>query len=418
MIYLASFFEKISIGDISVSDLSQAVVSLVAILGSVLIFYRGYITRGNQKEITSAFKETIQGLSSNSVEVRMSSAILLRRFFDKNSEYGVGGTCFAKTTINVISAVLKTLPTNDFQKVLADTLRFSPDGDLKSADFQGANLSKAFLANIDMKGADFFQANLSGTSLRDANLDETIFYESILIGTKLNGAKLRGANFTSAMLEKVDFKKADLSKARFENAFLKNVDFTGANLTDVCFNNAYGYGNKGCPDIINQFKSTPNLNSNIFISKPGVLDVRQNHFVQNVIELIDSFGLSALEYNRSDYSNTNALSKIAKKIHSCSAFIAFGFKSIHINDGVFRYSTKDERIIKQEFLSTPWNQVEIGIAIAMKKPILLLVDNNINDGAFDIQIIDELVTRMEIKSCLETKNNNVSSWIKLIFVCK
>jgi hypothetical protein len=268
-----------------------------------------------------------------------------------------------------------------------------------------------------MKGADFFQANLSGTSLRDAVLDETIFYESILIGTKLNGAKLRGANFTSAMLEKVDFKKADLSKARFENAFLKNVDFTGAILTDVCFDNAYGYGNKGCPDIINQFKSLPNLNSNIFISKPGVLDVRQNHFVQNVIELIDSFGLSALEYNRSDYSNTNALSKIAKKIHSCSAFIAFGFKSIHINDGVFRYSTKDERIIKQEFLSTPWNQVEIGIAIAMKKPILLLVDNNINDGAFDTQIVDELVTRMEIKSCLETKNNNVSSWIKLIFVC-
>jgi len=59
-----------------------------------------------------------------------------------------------------------------------------------------------------------------------------------------------------------------------------------------------------------------------------------------------------------------------------------------------------------------------GIAIAMKKPILLLVDNNINDGAFDIQIIDELVTRLEIKSCLETKNNNVSSWINLIFVCK
>ncbi|RLT19650.1 MAG: hypothetical protein DWI28_02395 [Planctomycetota bacterium] len=59
-----------------------------------------------------------------------------------------------------------------------------------------------------------------------------------------------------------------------------------------------------------------------------------------------------------------------------------------------------------------------GFAITMKKPILLLVYNNINDGAFDIQIIDELVTRMEIKSCLETKNNNVSSWINLIFVCK
>lgn len=132
---------------------------LITIVGMILAAYRRYVTRQNLKDIGTAFKDTVAGLSSASMEVRMSSAILLRRFFDAKSEFGIGGTPFATATVSVIAGVLKTLQTSELQKVLSDSLRFAPSGCLKGGDFQRANLSKAFLGgkHVDMRGADFFQ---------------------------------------------------------------------------------------------------------------------------------------------------------------------------------------------------------------------------------------------------------------------
>ena len=114
-------------------------------------------------------------------EVRIASAILLRRFFDKKSELGTGGTPFAADSVQVIAALLKTQQTCNFQKVLADSLRYAPIECLEKIDLQKANLSKAFLGGSDwvmsMEGADFFQANLSGASLKGAKLNDAQFYE-------------------------------------------------------------------------------------------------------------------------------------------------------------------------------------------------------------------------------------------------
>ena len=47
-----------------------------------------------------------------------------------------------------------------------------------------------------------------------------------------------------------------------------------------------------------------------------------------------------------------------------------------------------ERIIRNEWLSTPWNEVEVGMAAMIGIPILLVKDNSIEDGIFD-RIISE-----------------------------
>lgn len=137
------------------------------------------------RDIGLAFNETIRGLSSPDIEVRMASAVLLRRFFDKDSELGVGDTPFANDAINSISAVLRECRTSRFQKVLADGLRFAPQGKLQGADFQGVNLTKASLGgpSVDFSGADFFQANLSGATFRGTTANKAVFVEATLVGT-------------------------------------------------------------------------------------------------------------------------------------------------------------------------------------------------------------------------------------------
>lgn len=390
-----------------------------------LIWYviRKIIIKDNVNKIGIAFKETVAGLSSPNLEVRMSSAILLRRFLDKKSEYGVGGTPFAADSISVIVAVLKTLQTSDFQKVLSDTLRFAPAKYLINGDFQRANLAKAFLGSqndekkgmiIDMTKADFFQANLSGTLLKNAVLNEAQFYEASLLGTKFNKAKLRNANFNSAVLQYVDFSEADLTGASFDNAKLREVNFTGAILDGVSGINSVGENLINGPSCIKQLQYSKTDSNKIFISRLGVLDARQRMFVDNVKDIVKQSNSSWVELSRDMYDASNVLSSLSNKIDSCSAIIVFGFKSMHIIDGVFRYSTEDSRTVRDEFLATPWNHLEIGMAVMKRMPVLLIIDDGVNDGAFHNNINDELVVKLPISSCLDTKKNNVLKWLESV----
>ena len=353
----------------------------------------------------------------------MSSAILLRRFLDKDSEYGVGGTPFAKSTVSVVAAVLKTLQTSDFQKVLSDTLRFAPCKFLKRGDFQRANLSKAYLGcykvngdeQVNMEGADFFQANLTGTSLRESVLNNAVFYEATLNGTRFQGAELKRANFNSAQLYKVSFRGADLRGATFDNAILRDIDFTDAKLEGVNFTTAEGYDIKGCSDRIKDIQCSCGSDGKIFISRLGSLDTRQLMFVNSVKDIVTKkFNLSCIELDRGLYDASNVMSSLSDKIESCSAMIVFGFKSIHVINGVYRDSTEDSSHVSNLFLSTPWNHIEVGMAIMNRIPVLLLVEEEINDGVFSANINDKLVVKIKIKDCLDEKKNNVGTWLKSI----
>ena len=399
--------------------------NILAILGvaatliiATLAIHKNFVVKENRKEIGIIFRKTVDGLSSSSAEVRMTSAILLRRFFDKKSELGTGGTPFAADSVQVIAALLKTQQTCNFQKVLADSLRYAPIECLEKIDLQKANLSKAFLGGSDwvmsMEGADFFQANLSGASLKGAKLNDAQFYEAFLTRTVLKETELRKANFDSAIIQGINFTDADLRGASFNNASIRDVDFSNAKIEGATFVGARGYGIKNRPS---QFSINPNItvgNKKIFISKPGLLDVRQEQLVSAVRELLSRSGLESDELHRGDYDASNVLTKLAKKIDGCNAMIVFGFKAIHVVDGIFRYSTEDMRQIKQEFLSTPWCQVEIGMAAMKRMPILLLVDSDVSDGVFDETINDDLLVRLDIANCLNMNNSNVLNWLQSI----
>lgn len=408
----------------------QSTGNILALIGVLLIpmpaifyFVRSKILKESKKAVGDAFRETVVGLSSSSLEIRMASAILLRRFFDKKSELGIGNTPFAKEAVHVIAAVLKTLQTNDFQKVLADSLRHAPITCLQNGDFQRANLSKAFLgANdtnpedaVNMEMADFYQANLSGSSLRNAKLRGAQFYESQLTSTVFRHADLRNASFDSATLQGTDFRGANLADAKFDRAILRNVNFTGANIKGATFTNVSGYGTVGLADgVINFSPSSADASLKVFISRPGVMDVRQSLVVDEIKEVIRSLGFDPIELSRNDYDRSSVLSKLSGRLDGCGAMVVFGFKAVHVGKGVYRYNTDDSREMADEFLSTPWNHIEAGMGLMKKIPVLLLADEGVNDGIFDTTVNDSLLERHGVSECLRTSHLNVRTWLGAI----
>ena len=74
--------------------------------------------------------------------------------------------------------------------------------------------------------------------------------------------------------------------------------------------------------------------------------------------------------------------------------IAFGFKQIYISDGEYRPQTKDKSPWKNKWLSTPWNEIEVGIGLAVGMPVLLVHDPIICDGVFDDDLSECFVARI------------------------
>lgn len=125
----------------------QAWIAVFAALlaGAVgILKYFSYRTRRDRISLVGqAFNSTVEGLSSDAEAKKLAAAILLRRFFDKETEQGAAGTPYEREAVAVIAALLRNTPTGELQKLLADGLAYASS--LQGADLQECNLSGAYL---------------------------------------------------------------------------------------------------------------------------------------------------------------------------------------------------------------------------------------------------------------------------------
>ncbi len=212
------------VGAVSAGDL-QAWVALVAALGTAvlgLVKYFDFRSRSERASIAgSAFASTVDALSADDEVKQLAGAILLRRFFNSETEQGQKYTPYAREALGVIAAVLRDAPVGTLQKLLADGLAYAPE--LADLDLQGCNLQHAYLGERpdrkpDFSRADFFEADLSGASLKNAVAREAVFFKATMRGTVFKGAELEGSDFREADLEGARFEGANLAGARFDGA--------------------------------------------------------------------------------------------------------------------------------------------------------------------------------------------------------
>jgi hypothetical protein len=112
-----------------ISTVLQAWIGVVAaLLAGVLgiLKYFNYRTRRDRLSLVGqAFNSTVEGLSSDAETKKLAAAILLRRFFDKETEQGAAGTPYEPEAVAVIAALLRNTQTGELQKLLADGLAYA-----------------------------------------------------------------------------------------------------------------------------------------------------------------------------------------------------------------------------------------------------------------------------------------------------
>lgn len=172
--------------NLSISDLLQliAILGLVAaVVYGILKFVLDFVQREavKRENYYKSFDTVVAQLSSDVKTSQLSAAILMRRYFKE-----LGNKKRADLhleAINVISSLLKVLPTGVFQKTLGDGLAYAIN--LSKVDLQNTNLQNLYLGRkddtrIQMQETDMFMADLSYANLDKIDGQGAVFMNSIL----------------------------------------------------------------------------------------------------------------------------------------------------------------------------------------------------------------------------------------------
>lgn len=366
------------------------IIALTVIVGTIvyntLKFIRDLREEKNKEREANqkSFELLVSHLTSHNTASQLSAAILLRKYFKETDKEG--SKDLRTETINVMSSMLRILPTGVFQKTLADGLGFATD--LSKCDLQKTNLQDVLLDNknheILMNETDLFLADLSIANLEGIKGHGIILYNAILFCTHL-----RNCDFTNA-----DMRGADLTGVVIKDCILKGANFNGAR-------NIPPFIEENIDEKSHRFKLSGKISAKhelkgktVFFSMPGVMSKEDEVITRNYKEFLEKNGYEVVYYQRDDYPRFGQLNRVKEAINRSCGIIAFGFKQIKISDGKYRPGTEEAKDWKNKWLSTPWNEIEVGIGLSVGIPILLVHDPIINEGIFDGSLSECYVGRI------------------------
>lgn len=343
-----------------------------------------YILTSNirkREEYLQSFNSVVSQLSSDNQSSQLAAAVLLRRYFDINNK--MHDIKLRTEAVNVISALLKVLRVGVFQKTLGDGLAYATD--LSKADLQKVNLQNVYLGKdseeqkIIMFKTDLFMADLSYALLENIDGKEAIFYNAILFNTQIKNCNFSCANFAGADLKNASFTNVILNGAKFKDAI--NVP---SEITKVLKD-----GVVDCKDEITA--KAPEPKGEIFFSMPGCISKREEALTKTYKEILESWGYSVCYYMKDDYPEYGQFSRVRESIGRSSAIIAFGFKQMCVEKGTVLPGTAKEKQLTDKWFNTPWNEVEVGMALMRGIPILLVKDEGIDSGIFDKKLSEHFI---------------------------
>jgi len=381
--------------NLSISDLLQliAILGLVAaVVYGILKFVSDFFQRESTKRENyyKSFDTVVAQLSSDVKTSQLSAAILMRRYFKE-----IGNKKRADLhleAVNVISSLLKVLPSGVLQKTLGDGLAYATV--LDKIDLQGTNLQNLYMGRkddtcISMAETDMFMADLSYATLNNIDGRGAIFLDAILFHTQIKNCDFTNAYFKGADLSNVYFKDVQLYGANFSQATNLPVEFEGKLSSNGIF-------------LSQERLTTPSTRLEkkvVFFSMPGCMNKEDEILTKDYKTFLEEeMQYEVIYYKKDEYPEFGQLNKIRQSILNSTAMIAFGFKQISIKEGISLPNTAKEKNLFNVDLPTPWNELEVGMGLMNHLPILLVKSEGISSGIFDSKLSECFVATITADS--------------------
>lgn len=158
---------------------------------------------------------------------------------------------------------------------------------------------------------------------------------------------------------------------------------------------------------------------NVFISHPTPFNKYQEGFLSLIEFKLKEHGLNPTNLGKNNWSFRSPLKPIKEIMDTCVAAIVIGLERHHSVIGYEKESSVDSKELIHKYSSSPWIQIEAGMAYQANLPLLILKEDKVYaEGILDPQISDSYVFEFELKSVYKKLSPELEkfilSWVKYI----
>jgi hypothetical protein len=118
----------------------------------------------------------------------------------------------------------------------------------------------------------------------------------------------------------------------------------------------------------------------VFVSRPSILSPKQQQVAHNWIQWLGLQGFGAEALRRSQYE-VDTWSQLRRLLSEMDGMLVLGFRQLVTESGVWRLGTPEEAV-GQRILTSPWMQIETGMALMAGLPALAVCDRDVSEGVF------------------------------------
>lgn len=155
----------------------------------------------------------------------------------------------------------------------------------------------------------------------------------------------------------------------------------------------------------------------IFLSVGGPHRLDQQQFLQKIKTLMRSIKVCIKSLSQGEYSDDKPFDQICDIMKSCKGVLIIGIERSHAYTVFEREASEKEKLDKDRFIPTAWNQIEGAIACALKLPILILRQQNIHkEGVFEAEnhrhVIKDFDLKTDAKGLSQELEGVITGWVK------
>ena len=118
------------------------------------------------------------------------------------------------------------------------------------------------------------------------------------------------------------------------------------------------------------------MENKVFISKGSEATTEQKEFVDAIVYMLKTVGLSPRIMNENEWSHEQPLKGIKKVISECNGAVIIAFTRTSFDNGVEIKKDFSNQLTKI-LLPTTWNHIEGAIAYSFNMPLLVIAENGL-----------------------------------------
>lgn len=134
----------------------------------------------------------------------------------------------------------------------------------------------------------------------------------------------------------------------------------------------------------------------VFISIGTPYSDVQRQFLNSLMDLLHACDIEPRVINKTEFVTQNPLKDISRIMRECDGAIIVAYERTYFDAGLEKRKSTQEKPLASVSYTTPWNQIEAAMAVAIGLPIIVMVETGLREEGLLEDRYDWYIERLAI----------------------